>query len=96
MNVKEQIIYVMRKYAEGEYDTKSFCEALGTLYYFEAGGHRFFHGEEKLLLDELVAVTERFSPYEEDYRVIPNAYFSEEQVKKKFNEIAAQLSFVNA
>jgi hypothetical protein len=45
-----------------------------------------FEGYEKLHLDAMANVAERFSPHEEDIKNCANFYFSEEQVKEKFGE----------
>ena len=85
MNIKEQVLKALQFYKNGDYDTKTFCDVLGVLYYYESGGYKFFHGEERKYLDELVEVTERFSPFEEDLE--SGVYFSEKQVKEKFDEV---------
>lgn len=57
------------------------------LYYYENSGNRYFVGDVKKALDELVKVVERFSPYEEDLREYPDVYISDEAVKIKFDEV---------
>lgn len=92
MNTKEKILFVLNEYATGKIDTETFCETLGTLYYFEESGHRFFHGEKKRLLNELTAVAERFSPIEDE--IVTRDYLSEEQMKNKFYEIYEKLKLL--
>jgi hypothetical protein len=67
MTIREQILFAIQFYCRGEYETATFCDVIGELYYFESGGYRYFQGEEKILLDQLLAITERFSPYRDDF-----------------------------
>lgn len=89
MCIRDQIIFALKEYAAGKYDTKTFCDVFIELYFFESSGYRFFSGKERCLLDELAKVIEMFSPSESE--VTDFSYFSEQQVKNKFNEIINQL-----
>lgn len=91
MTIKEQILIAIEYYKTGKYDTATFCDIIGGLYYFESSGYRYFHDDERKYLGELVDITESLSPYEDDLKDGP--YFSEEQVKEKFNEVITKLKW---
>lgn len=87
MEVKEQILTLLKLYSIGEYETKIFCEVFIDLYCGEKSGYRFFVGDEKRGLDELLAVIERYTPYEEDLSSYPDYYVSNEEVQAKFDDV---------
>jgi hypothetical protein len=94
MTIREQILFAIQLYCRGEYETATFCDVIGGLYYFEPSGYRYFQGEEKALLDQLLAITERFSPYGDDFIKYPNVYHTEEDVKNKTMEVAKKLNLL--
>jgi len=89
MNAKEQLIYLLKHYHIGNYTTVSFADEFLRIYNVETDYSTLSNGECKLM-SELANITGRFSPYEEDLK-IPNAYFSENDVRKKATEVYLKL-----
>lgn len=87
MDIKNQILTLLRLYSIGEYEVHTFCEIFMELYYGEKSGHRYFQGNEEKALDDLAHIVERYTPYEEDLHDYPNIYVSGKDVKEKFDEI---------
>ncbi len=86
MTAKEKLYYLLRAYLKGEYNTKTFSDVFSYTYYFESNDEAFTD-QEKELFDRLAVMTDRFSPYEEDLKN-PNAFFNEQQVREKVEEIS--------
>ena len=89
MDAREQLIYLLKKYYEGEYETSIFADEFSRIYDLETD-YSLLSEQEDQLMGELSEIVGRFSPYEEDLK-IPNAYFNEEDVKKKATDVYFQL-----
>lgn len=89
MDSREQLLYLLKKYYEGEYETLTFADEFSRIYDLETDYSKLSSNEHKLF-KALSIVTGRFSPFEEDLQ-IPNAYFSEEDVKKEATKVYLQL-----
>ena len=74
-------------FADGKYDTTSFCTMFLNLYFFENDGRSLFCKDEKKILDDFSAVVERFTNIREDLLKYPDTYCDERQVLKAFELI---------
>ncbi|MBQ7669955.1 MAG: hypothetical protein IJS45_04455 [Clostridia bacterium] len=84
MNVKEQLLLLLRMYADGKYDTASFCDQFCVLYFFENNGRSLFFGEERRVLDAFATVVERYTNLEEDLQKYPDVYVGNDKVSEAF------------
>ena len=85
MNPREKIIYLLKHYYMGEYDTNTFVDEFFRIYNFETKEY-MFSKEENIALKELSEFVDRFSQFECDLK-FPNMFFNEDQVNKKANEV---------
>lgn len=90
MTSKEKLYYLLKAYLKDEYNTKTFSDLFSYTYYRESKDE-IFTDQERELFEELAVITDRFSPYEEDLK-IPNAFFNEQQVRKKVQDISKILN----
>ncbi len=81
MTIKEKLYYLIKSYLLGQYDTNTFSSLFTNTFNLEVEGKELNEFEEEAF-EELLRVTCRFSPYEEDSK-LPNVYFNEQQVKTK-------------
>ncbi len=89
MTPKEKLYYLLKEFLYGKYDANTFSDQFTTIYDTEVDYDTLSEIEMKLF-GELCEITARFSSYEEDLK-IPNAYFNEQQVKTKAEEVYKQL-----
>lgn len=75
----------MKEYINGNYDTEHFCDQFSIIFDQEVDYNNLTKLEYKLF-GELSTMTGRFSSFEEDLK-IPNMYYTEEEIKKKVNEV---------
>lgn len=87
MKLKEEILTVLKMYGRGEYDTKTFCDNFIELCFYEKSGYQCFSGEDKVVLDELAAVIERFSSVEEDLETYSETYTTSKEVEDQFDKV---------
>jgi len=90
MKPKEQLMYLLEHYNSGDYAVDVFVNEFYRIFNFEADDSDLSQLEISLF-SELSLITGRFSSCEEDLK-IPNAYFSETDVKKKAKEIYFKLT----
>jgi len=90
MKPKEQLMYLLEHYNSGDYTVDVFVDEFYRIFNFETDDSDL-SPQEISLFSELSLITGRFSSYEEDLK-IPNAYFSETDVKKKATEIYCNLT----
>lgn len=90
MKPKEQLMYLLEHYYKNDYTTDVFVDEFYRIYNFEVDDSDLTQKELRIL-SELSTITGRFSPFEDDLK-IPNAYFSENDVRKKATEVYLELS----
>ena len=86
MTGKEQLYYLIKHFQTGEYDTNTFCDLFTTIYNVELDKSELSETELKAF-GTLEKYTCRFSPFEEDFKLCPNAFYDENTIKKQI-EIA--------
>jgi hypothetical protein len=89
MNAKEKIYYLIREFKKGNYDINIFCDEVTNVYNLELNFNDLSELEKKYF-SELIILTSRYSPYENDLK-IPNAFFNDSQVRVKVDEIIEKL-----
>ena len=83
---------LLKMYANGEYDTKTFCSTFCELYFFENNGRSCFPTSERNLLDDFSSIVERFTDEKEDLREYPDTYCDENKVKEAFEILIKALN----
>jgi hypothetical protein len=91
MTQNQKLYYLLNKYLTGEYDTNTFCDLFSDTFNLELDNSISILEEQ--IFEELMRVTSRFSPFEEDLR-IPNAFYNEHEVKSKAEEILNKLNLL--
>ena len=81
MSPREQIIYLLKHYYDGNYEVDTFAEEFYRIYNFEVNDCELSQRERSLLF-EVFTVVSRFSPHKEDLKAT-NTYFGEQIVKEK-------------
>jgi len=89
MDAREQLLYLLEHYYKGNYTTDDFADEFSRIYDHETD-YDLLSGKEHELMRELSIITGRFSSFEEDLK-IPNAYFNENDVRKKATEVYLKL-----
>lgn len=90
MNIKEQLYYLIREYLKENYTTNIFCEQFTNIYCQER--HRANLSKlEDMEFDNLNDVTSRYSEFDEDIKMYPGVYFTDEDVRKKVEEVYKKL-----
>ena len=82
--IKKQILMLLKMYANGEYDTTSFCTVFCNLYFFENDGRSLFFGNKRKVLEDFSTIAERYSNVKGDLIDYPDIYYDEEKVKEAF------------
>ncbi|ASA57926.1 hypothetical protein RND59_00610 [Vibrio ruber] len=90
MNPKEKILYLLREYEAGNYETEDFCNEYTQIFNIELDYDSLSEAEYESL-EELSNFTARFSPFEEDLKII-NVYYDEKQVREKTRELIKKLN----
>ena len=87
MDAREQILSLIKKYANKECNTKFFCDSFITLYYYETSGYLSFNEKEREILANLASVAERFTIYEDDIKEYPMFYVTEDKVLHELEKV---------
>lgn len=90
MEAKEKLIYLVKEYIKGKYDTNTFCDQFTLIYDIETD-YELLTEQENELFSQITQYTSRYSQYEEDLR-IPNMYYNEKNVFDKVKEVAMALN----
>ena len=90
MNAKEQLYYLLEHYHIGNYTTDVFADEFSRIYELELD-YEALSNREYILMKELSEIAGRFSLPEEDL-AIPSAFFGENDVRKKAEEIYLKLA----
>ncbi len=85
MKIKEQLYYLIKEYRKGNYTTNIFCDQFTEIYCNERNEANLSMLENKEF-ERLNEVTSRYSMYEEDLKMYPGVYFTEEDVQNKVEE----------
>ena len=90
MTKKQQLYYLIEEFVKGNYSVKSFCQAYEDIFYPDFPKHELT-SEEVSKFEFLGGVVSRFSPFDEDVKLYPNVYFTEEQVKESILNVYFEL-----
>ena len=93
MNTKEQLYYLIKHFQTGEYDINTFCDLFTTIYDIELDKSDLSETELKVF-GTLEKYTCRFSPFEEDFKQCPNAFYDENTVNKQIATAIKTLGLV--
>ena len=91
MTKKQQLYYLLKAFKKEEYDIATFCDELTLALYFESGGINELDDYEREYFDILGKIANRYSPFEEDYKLYPNAFSTSEEITRVFQEIYPKL-----
>ena len=91
MTSKEKLIYLIRKYNEGNYSTSDFCD-LFVEYHRDMADEETLSDFSEKWLSELADICARFSDSPEDLS-IPNVYFSEHKIKHYTDTFSQKLIY---
>ena len=81
MDQKDELYYLLRAFLRGEYDIRTFCDAFYDVYYPDRP-IKFMDEEEFKCFDKLANVISRYTPFEDDIKACPNAFYSKNDVNK--------------
>lgn len=84
MEAKDQLYYLLKNVKIGKYDMKAFCDLFTVTFNVECDYEELSQTEMNVF-SELEQYTCRYSPFEEDLRNYPNAYYDEETIKKQID-----------
>lgn len=87
MKVRKEVMMLLKMYGEGKYSTETFCELFVEVYFFSKSAYRCFHGNERVVLDELASVAERFSDNVDNVGSVEGIQAAEIMVKEKFDKV---------
>ena len=90
MNKRDELYYVLDGYIKGTYDTRTFCYTISSIFFPDMPKNELSN-EEFREFQKLAYSADRFSPYKEDFENCPNAFISEEKIRKLAIEIYATL-----
>jgi len=85
MTKRESLLLLLDLYKKGKYDIDTFCEQLTTILYYERSAIYELNDYERKCFKSLADVAERYSPFEEDYKLHPNAFKTKDDVIKAIN-----------
>ncbi|KAF5063588.1 hypothetical protein DSECCO2_293080 [anaerobic digester metagenome] len=91
MTSKEKLIYLIKKYLEGNYSTLDFCN-LFVVYHRDMADEETLSEFSEKWLGDLSEICARFSDSPEDLS-IPNVYFSEKEIKRYVETFSKQLIY---
>lgn len=91
MREKEQLWYLINGVLSGTYDIKTFCSEFTRIYNLEVD-YEELSKQEKLELEDLCEMAERFSDDKEELK-IPNMYYSEEKILSKIQSVKQTLGY---
>ena len=90
MNPKARLMYLLKHFYMENYDIIDFTNEFHRIYTFEVDYSELSENERQLL-SELYSIVGRFTEFEEDLKMYPNAYFSKDDVKEKATEVYLSL-----
>ena len=79
MTKKEELYYLLKAFKNGKYDVITFCDVYDSVFYPDVPVDELSAFELEKFGD-LAKKVVRFSQYEIDHKLCPNAYFTEEEV----------------
>lgn len=88
MTSKEKLYYLLTKYLQGNYDTKTFSDLISDTFNLELDNS--LTEMEIQVFGDLVSMACRFSPFGEDLK-LPNVYFNDQQIRLKAEETWGKL-----
>ncbi len=92
MNMRQQLYYLIKQYMLGKYDTQTFADQFG-LIYFHADDYTELSDIEDREFMELATIADRTSCYVEDLKNSPpNVYFTADDLRKKTVEVCKKLN----
>ena len=91
MTKREELVCLLKMYKEGRYDISDFCDELTRILYYESGGINELDSCEQKYFNALGCVAERHSPYEEDHKLYPKVYRTDNEVKEAIERVYAKL-----
>ena len=81
MTIKEQLYYLLEKYHDGEYDTKTFADQFDYIYAHGSDEANFIQEEHELFYG-VFRIVGRHSPFKDDHEKYPGVYYTDEDVRK--------------
>lgn len=90
MTKKQQLYYLIEEFVKGNYSVKSFCQAYENTFYPDFP-KKELTSEELSKFEFLGSIVSRFSPFDEDVKLYPNTYFTEEYVKEAIFNVYFEL-----
>jgi len=90
MTKKQQLYYLLDAFERGEYDIATFCDAFDTIFYPDIPSDELTSFELSQF-EALGNVVVRFSPYEDDFKSCPGAFYTEDDVKNVIKTTYSQL-----
>ena len=91
-NDKRRLEWLIDLYLSGKMKASNFCDEFCYCYGQELDRKTVLTTQELKIYDELDIVTGRFSQYEEDHKLDPKAFFTEEQLKLKVIQTKEKLN----
>lgn len=92
MNEKEQLEYLIKGLQKGYYNIEDFCSEFVRIFNLEID-YDVLNADEELEYADLSDMAARFSG-DSDELIMPNVYFSEEQIRKKVGNIAKKFNII--
>lgn len=87
MTQKEQLMYLIKEYHKGNYQTEIFCDEFTRIMCLEKDDS--MSDEERKMFQKADDVFSRFSPFEEDVKT--GFLFDEQKVNIEFNNLLMKL-----
>ncbi|MCL2284977.1 MAG: hypothetical protein FWC32_01270 [Firmicutes bacterium] len=91
MTKKQQLYYLLEAFQRGEYDIATFCDVFYTIFYPDIPSDELTTSELSAF-EALGRIVARFSPYEEDIKLHPNAFYTEDGVKNAIEVAYSELA----
>ncbi len=95
-NDKRRLYWLIDMYLSGKMNAPEFCDEFYYCYDQELDRETVLTIQELEVFEELDTVAGRFSEFEEDHKLDPKAFSSEEQLKRKVIETKEKLSTLKA
>ncbi len=89
---KRRLYWLMDMYLSGKLDAQTFCDEFYYCYDHELEREVDLTEKELKAFEKLDIVSSRFSKYEEDHKLNPKAFFSEDQLKQTILETKCELN----
>ena len=93
LNGKEKLLYLIKRYKSGDYSTDCFCSLYTNTFNHETDDSNFTD-EEWELFEQLMRITSRYSPYDEDFIKYPDAYNNAEVVNNALFKLCEYLQLL--